>query len=403
MAASRSELRLFVGVDIAGSTALKNRQNYSYLVKLHTENKKLLDGAKERLLGLCPSVSRAAVDSVHDEVLSAHLPSEADLDWAAMLQQCFSDFHSIFRRNLGNTKELVETDHYPWKALGDELIYSFRVRSRTIVQRVLVSFLAALREYDKKLSQKDRIRLKSSAWVAGFPIRNRQVQLPMAKLRLDHDLDEDGNAGNYPYPRIDFLGPDMDTGFRLGKCTWPSLCVVSIELAQLLGECQTKSQVRLRHVGWEKMKGVWDDRPYPILWAALPPEHPQAEPYNEIKIWSEGESEFVRAWKTQPLKEAKAHLELIKNVREQLPPEFGIVPAYIVDDGDKIPEQHRLIQKILEANTESVDGTQTTPAVATSQPPSLDADAIQRVVRDVQEVVREKLTPLTLDDNKPRE
>lgn len=379
MAVSRSELRLFVGVDIAGSTALKNRQNYSYLVKLYTENKKLLDSTKERLLGLCPSLSRSAIDGVHEEVLNAHLPSESDLDWAAMLQQCFSDFHSIFRRNLGNTKELAETDCYPWKALGDELIYSFRVKGRTIVQQVLVSFLAALREYDKKLSQKDRIRLKSSAWVAGFPIRNRQVQLPMAKLRLDHDSDKDGN---YPYPRIDYLGPDMDTGFRLGKCTWPSLCVVSIELAQLLGECQTKSQVRLRHVGWEKLKGVWDDRPYPILWAALPPEHPQAEPYNEIKIWSEGESDFVRAWKTQPLKEAKAHLELINNVREQLPPEFGIVPAYIVDEGDPVPEQHRFIQKILEGYAEGADGKQTTPPVSASQPLGLDADAIQKVVRE---------------------
>jgi hypothetical protein len=381
------EVRLFVSVDIAGSTALKNRQNYASLAKSEGQKKRLFATVKEKLLAIGVGLSPQQIDEMLDDVLSAHLPSEEDLDWAAMLQNCFADFHTIFRRRLSTNEDVAggvpapdAYDMYPWKALGDELIYSFRVVQRIQIQQMLTHFIATLREYDEKLAIGDRIRLKGSAWVAGFPIRNRKIELPMVELRLVGK--EEGAP--YPYPRIDYLGPEMDAGFRLGRATWPSLCVVSVELAELLGECQTTKQIRLRQVGWEKMKGVWDDRPYPILWAELPPEHPRAKSYGEIKSWAEGESAFVKAWKNTSPQEAKAFLPLIVDLRKQLPPELGIVKPYIRAEGDPIPPEHESIAKLLPKQKRGVGGEQ-----RTIEPVAVDPNASGAVERVVEETLKQ--------------
>jgi hypothetical protein len=227
--------------------------------------------------------------------------------------------------------------------------------------------------------------LKSSAWIAGFPIRNRKVELPMAKLKLEGQGPEDAP---YPYPRIDYLGPDMDTGFRLGKWTWPSLCVVSVELAQLLGECETTSQIRLRHVGWQKMKGVWDDKPYPILWAELPPTHPQSKPYNEIKTWAKGESDLVSKWMEESPREAKDFLKLITDLCSQLPPELGIVKPYLCSEGDAIDPSHESIRALIQEQGRGIGGKQTTPDNPSLQDPTAPDSA------SVGLLVEEKLKPI---------
>lgn len=166
------------------------------------------------------------------------------------------------------------------------------------------------------------------------------------------------------------------------------MCVVSVELAQFLGECESTSQIRLRHVGWEKLKGVWEDRPYPIFWAALPPEHPLSRGYNEIKTWSEGESEFIRAWKQESPREAKEFLPLIRDLRDQLPPALGIVKPYINAEGDAIPEIHGSITKILQEHKRGVEGQQTTTDGAGDTGSGAPDSSV------VQKLVDEKLKPI---------
>ena len=142
---------------------------------------------------------------------------------------------------------------------------------------------------------------------------------------------------------------------------------------------------RLRQVGWQKMKGVWDDRPYPILWAELPPEHPFAAPYGEIKSWAKGESDLVSRWEQEQSREAKEFLDLIDELRKQLPPELGIVKPYIYDEKDPVDPTHQSIKKLLEEQERGIGGKQTTP----DSPALQDSTAPNAAV--VQQVVEEKL------------
>ena len=66
----------------------------------------------------------------------------------------------------------------------------------------------------------------------------------------------------------DFLGPDIDIGFRLGPHVAANVLAVSAELAFILLDHEDSMGLsgRLRIVGYKQLKGVWRGRPYPIIW-----------------------------------------------------------------------------------------------------------------------------------------
>lgn len=341
-----SELRLFLSVDIAGSTNLKNIKNHQALLQIHRERQSVINQ-------VIPLEEEQKRTKILTRSILTHL-SEEDLDWASVISATFNDFNQLFRKLYilccsTEDKDIQKNLFYPWKALGDELIYSFPVKRRKDIHDYVCCFLAALRKVDNKLKERNFIRLKGSAWVAGFPVRNRKVFLPMPEVVVTQ-----GSANAiYPYPRLDFWGPDMDIGFRIGRCTWPGFIVLSMDLAQLLGEHTYHQQILLKFLGWESLKGVWSDRPYPIFWASLPEDYEYQTKYQEYEHGSEMQSDFLKKWidkKNEP-KEAKHFVELITQIRNQLPGNLGAVRPYISQEGtenDKIPEEHAQILAILQ-------------------------------------------------------
>lgn len=64
---------------------------------------------------------------------------------------------------------------------------------------------------------------------------------------------------------VEFYGPDIDTGFRIAKLTKEAQLVLSFELAQMLmSYSDYRDNVLI--VTFEKLKGVWNGNPYPIIW-----------------------------------------------------------------------------------------------------------------------------------------
>jgi hypothetical protein len=323
-ATGESQLRLFLSVDILGSTALKGEANYQTI------------SAHLRLL------QKAAKVEAPDVLPLSVLPSLDEYDWVAIQQNTFADFHSEFSKvaqlDVGHPYEV-----FPWKALGDELIYSVRLNSRRQATRLIASFLSSLRRIDRQLASKARIRLKGAAWVAGFPIRNRIVQIPAPEVSYQHA----GVAVSFPYPRQDFWGPDMDIGFRLSKCTFPGMCVASASLVELLAEEVGGDPLRFAHVGWDRLKGVWSERPYPVFWAELPSTS-ESEPTNVVlSPWASAEGPFIEKWDAPNAKrEAKAYLTLLDSVREAMPTNFGLIKPYIPEE-DGVPSEHQRILKLI--------------------------------------------------------
>jgi hypothetical protein len=334
-----SELRLFLSVDVAGSTALKHRVNY------HDFFKKFR--VAEELLRDCNAPDPAE----HFKKVLSKL-SEGDVDWGVVLAQCFDSFSASFVELI---QQLQQDDRYPWKAVGDELVYSFKVTSRGQVQRLLECFLGTLRKEDRWWNDKATgIRLKGTAWLAGFPIQNKRIAVALTGPgggRIDLD---------------DYLGPDMDVGFRLGKESFAGMCVASLNLVALLGaKDDGKYQVRFAHVGWATLHGVWGQRPYPIFWTEFAEESEYVslgQPV--ISAWAPGQSDRIEKWLTDKKQQAKLFTRnggLIDDLVKQLAPEYGIVLPYI-PGSDPVPELHQRMLTFLgqlqeaERQRESVQG-----------------------------------------------
>lgn len=107
-----------------------------------------------------------------------------DFDWSTVIETFYEDFDTELRSRVSDViPEMQLPAHWapptvePWKAVGDELIYVFDVKSRRQTHWLVIAFLAALRTIDKKMLPEDQgaqrhgLRLKGSAWVAGFPVR----------------------------------------------------------------------------------------------------------------------------------------------------------------------------------------------------------------------------------------
>ncbi len=327
----KSELRLFLSVDVVQSLDFKNRMNYEDLRK-DVDDKK---GFVSRLIeqGCDDIAEKLPFDSPEFFKVAVPEYSREDIDWAAIFERAFEDVHTAFAKelnNLGQRETAGRLEEHLWKLQGDELLYSFEIVSRRQLYDYVTAFLELIRKLDKEaVEQPGTPRLQGAGWVAGFPVRNRRVTF------LEN--------------RQDWLGPDIDTGFRLSKHTHAGLMVISLELAELTGEMEDdKDDIEGAIVGWKKLKAVWDGVPYPIIWVRL---H-RTQSYNQIQPWDHADNDLVEKWNTleSKLKAMRELLPEIVSIRKRLPERLGIIDPYIRDeDGESsVPESHRQILKLLQ-------------------------------------------------------
>lgn len=249
-----SGLVLFLSVDLAGSTAFKAAATTDAALKAGS--------------------SAGGADGKSDSPFQKWLPVFTGFyyQFPARLLAAFS---SEQRRHAA---ELGEPPVF-WKPIGDELVFTKVLTDQAQALRSIRAFRAAVQEYRKELKRKhSSLDLKASAWLAGFPVGNTQVPIAAAE-ELGLDLDGEPILVAYRLAkamqsqgksaRVDYLGPAMDTGFRLGKISTPRRFVLSIDLAFLLthtNEAESDDPILYRYEGRHELKGVLGNLPYPVFW-----------------------------------------------------------------------------------------------------------------------------------------
>ncbi|AUH33811.1 hypothetical protein [Paracoccus tegillarcae] len=224
-------IRLFLSVDLSGSTAFKNSKE-----------------GEARKAGATPS-------------------------WVTVFQSFYSDFPSLFAHEFQQQKNAsVGADTCPqlWKAVGDELVFCGRVTNKKSCAVALHAFVKTLYHYRKALKDQDvELNVKGAGWLAAFPEPNRTVQ-----LRTGHGGPEllpasealERSADEKPF-EFDFLGKAIDTGFRVADKAQPDRFVLSVQLARLLAtdgpDLSFGYQVRMERP--MVLKGVNKNEPYPLL------------------------------------------------------------------------------------------------------------------------------------------
>lgn len=165
-----------------------------------------------------------------------------------------------------------------WKTRGDEVLFYKRVESFDDLINSTDSFLRVRNTiadllHNEHTDARDKdVDIKATAWIALV----KKVDL---SLNQDKYADESNRkeltkknisvlVGYKGLPQqLEFLGSEIDTGFRLTTWAIPQALTISAELAYLLSKHDaTVYKERCRLVGHKKLKGSWNGRYYPVVW-----------------------------------------------------------------------------------------------------------------------------------------
>ncbi len=164
-----------------------------------------------------------------------------------------------------------------WRVIGDEIIFDLAVHS----EEVLCEAVSEIFEVTQKISMSlksgkffdtlpyhslstseiiflkntNNLSVKTTAWLAAI---NEKADSPYDNIIVQYYT-------NFPNQIItEYLGKDIDAGFRLKNYTQDRRLCISLELAYYItkhGKCDN-----LHIMDYARLKGVWKDCLYPVIW-----------------------------------------------------------------------------------------------------------------------------------------
>lgn len=259
----RPRLRLFISADIVGSTALKQSRG-----PIDTSDIKKHYAWFSAIQGFYV-VSRNAFITRWRET-EAQWPDDED---------CFGDEPKL------------------WKTIGDEVIFEKTLtdhRQLAVTLQCWISAVEEMRAFVK--GQNPSLDIKCSAWLAGFPVRNKEVVISYTDEPSDPDdyYKASGLLLNQHYEdptssdlAIDYVGPSIDIGFRVGSQSTPRKFVLSVGIPYILAlTSPTQSKLigdfPIFYDGSKPLKGVLGGVSYPIFWIDMSENHSVA--YHEDRL-----------------------------------------------------------------------------------------------------------------------
>ena len=176
-------------------------------------------------------------------------------EWLEAFEAFFREVPLIMMGQIAGA--FIEEDTVPrsgvWKVIGDEIIFMAHPRSAREAMLLLVAFYRTVVISDRKMFERWPLRVKGCCWAAQLSHRNREIEIP----------EMIGTETDQVY--VDFLGPDVDTGFRLAACGGRGQVIVSSNLVHLLAGMDEAADIDFHFVGRKVLKGVYSGRPYPLF------------------------------------------------------------------------------------------------------------------------------------------
>jgi hypothetical protein len=195
-----------------------------------------------------------SVDMVGSTEFKARFTGQAAEGWLATFKAFFTNFPLMVAGQLGF--EFLDDEHTPaievWKVMGDEVVFTTEPKSPEEVTSTLLALLRTMRMYEEKHFQELPLRLKGTAWLADMNGPNIEIEIPELSS---------GQAAH-----LDYIGPDIDLGFRIAKFARPGTIVISLDVLEVIMRARNGATTALYLAGREALKGVLFGRPYPIVW-----------------------------------------------------------------------------------------------------------------------------------------
>ncbi len=223
------------------------------------------------------------------------------LIWIQVIKEFFEISKNQFRVGAPSEQRKFSL----WKTLGDEVLIYAPVYSLDDLKQKFLEADKHIKEIQDEVSNFKNdflniLSVKGSAWIAKVYSMNLGKKLKVEvdsegqvkesvvniKTFLKENLGElffEGMHRFLPNPRYsrifqellfdlktkldpDFLGPDIDIGFRGAQYSWSRRLQVSLDLAYLLSSYDNDLLKTFKILQYKELKGVWNRKPYPIIW-----------------------------------------------------------------------------------------------------------------------------------------
>lgn len=197
-----------------------------------------------------------SADVVGSTAFKAHTIGEGGQAlWLEAFETLFRELPLIF---IGKLAEyFFDEDDLPqsgvWKVMGDEVVFAALPHNLSHAQRVAAAFCDAVATYDQRIAERWPLRIRGCCWGAEMGERNRAIEIPEML----------GGSEDRPY--LDFLGPDIDIGFRLSGHSRPGELILSPNLAEAFALLEEQRGLRYHFVGEAPLKGVCGGQPFPLV------------------------------------------------------------------------------------------------------------------------------------------
>lgn len=268
-------LKLFLSADIVGSTAYKQ-----------------------------------PLDILRDDPL-------AHARWAGIIQGFYKTIRESFLEHFRQASNRLLSEHGReaqrtllgdeprfWKTIGDEVVFWKELNSSVQVWLTLACWMKtveSLRNYFIDVAAGDpasQLDVKSAAWMAGFPVRNKAIvdlsssDMPDDALAAHLNAFYEGAEGL----DADFIGPGIDVGFRVTGLASARKLSVSLDVAYTLARTHNHvmdglkerlsavdyfplrdgsthsdfvERLRVYYSGSETLRGVLGGVRYPKFWISM--------------------------------------------------------------------------------------------------------------------------------------
>lgn len=303
-------LKLFLSVDLIGSTALKQKKSIKLVTEKsppnvrpeqdHDEN----NGSpnfRSRWGHTFNLIYRKFVKPFNNEIPS-EIPEQnkdepkrcSSSSWVDIILFFFSAINESFINfnYLENPKRTTNSSFpkFPsspafFKGNGDEAVFELDLLSANQAYYAIQTFIMAGRRVRNEI-QSHGLDLKLNAWTAFFPTVNSRIALPSFqapatlqipdikdRLLLENILNLEMAHRKTNMTGLDYVGPSMDTGFRLSTLATSRRMPISIELAHILANTHDKGrsqfggeELRVFFSGRRDLKGVLAGEGYPHFW-----------------------------------------------------------------------------------------------------------------------------------------
>lgn len=258
--------------------------------------------------------------------------------WTIVINKIFKYIDTLVTEKIPNC-EL-------WRILGDESVYIVQIRHiDQIYENVdsIFDILCKTKEYLSSgeifknckseidievMKMQNILSVKGTSWLAivANDINAKCSNVENAYLHYN-SFESIKNPGFF-----EFLGKDIDAGFRISKETRDRRLVLSFELAYIL-KMKTDYLSKLNLITFRRLKGIWHEKLYPIIWF-----HDRAK-FKNIS--------FEESFKFDELEEDELSREYFNNRKEN---SNSNISQYIYEDInnalEKILEDRNLKSKI---------------------------------------------------------